>query len=288
MAAATFYELLGVEPCATHAEMREAFYERARRYHPDAHGQSTQRRRASAERRMRALNEAWSVLSDPSLRAAYDKALADGEDPIEALKQRPQNRQLETAAGFRSWLGVCGVIQQGHGRRAKLSLALDGATDLAPLAPLAPNRLHALHATNAPITDEQLVHLCEMESLSVLDLSNTRIGDRGLVYLQNLPALEELRLWDTAVTDAGLAVLGRIRSLRILGLGGTRITDAGLAHLQGLEHLRILQLWGTAVEGHGLAALHRLRSLEHVSLPWRVRGRSRRELREAVPGVMVA
>lgn len=288
MAAATFYDLLGVEPGATHAQMREAYYERARRYHPDAHGQSGTRRRATAERRMRALNEAWSVLSDPSQRAVYDQALRDGEDPEEALKKRPESRQLQAAAGFRSWLGVCGVIQQGHGRKAKLSLALDGATDLSPLAPLAPNRLHALHATNAPITDDQLIHLAEMESLRVLDLSNTVISDRGLIYLQNLPALEELRLWETRVTDAGLAVLGRIRSLRILGLGGTQVTDNGLAHLQGLEQLRILQLWGTAVEGHGLAALHRLTHLEHVSLPWRVRGRSRRQLREAVPGVMVA
>jgi hypothetical protein len=58
--------------------------------------------------------------------------------------------------------------------------------------------------------------------------------------------------------------------------------------LQGLEELRVLQLWGTAVQGHGLAALHRLRHLEQVTLPWRVRGRTRRELRDAVPGVMVA
>ena len=288
MLAVTFYELLGVEPGATHAQMRDAYYERARRYHPDAHGQSGTRRRASAETRMRALNEAWSVLSDASQRAVYDRALRDGIDPIEALKQRPESRQLQAAAGFRSWLGSCGVIQQGHGRKAKLSLAIDGATDLSPLAPLAPNRLHALHATNAPITDDQLIHLTEMESLSVLDLSNTRITDRGLVYLQNLPALEELRLWETSVSDAGLAMLGRIRSLRILGLGETRVTDAGLAHLQGLEHLRVLQLWGPEVEGHGLAALHRLSHLEHVSLPWRVRGRSRRQLRDAVPGVMVA
>ena len=288
MAEATFYELLGVEPRATHADIRDAYYERARRYHPDGHEQSGTRRRASAEDRMRALNEAWAVLSDSARREVYDRALGDGVDPREALKQCPESRQLQTAAGFRSWLGVCGVIQQGHGRKAKLSLALDGATDLAPLAPLAPNRLHALHAANAPITDDQLVHLAAMDSLAVLDLTATRITDRALVHLQNLPALEELRLWDNEITDAGLAILGRIRSLRILGLGGTRVTDAGLVHLQGLEHLRILQLWGTAVEGHGLAALHRLPRLEHVTLPWRVRGRPRRELRDAVPGVMVA
>ena len=287
MALVTFYELLGVEPGVAHSELREAYYERARRYHPDAHAQSGSRRQATAERRMRELNAAWTVLSDPNQRAVYDRALRDGADPIEALRETPEGRQLQTTAGFRSYLGVCGVIQQGHGRKAKLSLALDGATDLAPLAPLAPNRLHALHATNAPITDDQLIHLTEMESLTVLDLSNTSVTDRGLIYLQNLPALEELRLWETRVTDAGLAVLGRMRSLRILGLGGTQITDAGLPHLQGLEHLRILQLWGTAVEGHGLAALHRLRHLEHVTLPWKVRGRPRRELREAVPGVMV-
>lgn len=285
---ASYYEVLGVEPTATHAAIRDAYYERARRYHPDANAQSPRPRRATAERRMRALNEAWSVLSDAKKRAAYDRALREGTGTVPVVRRKKSDLALETTAGFRSWLGVCGVIQQGRGKKAKLSLALDGATDLSPLVPLAPNRLHALHAANAQIGDDQLVHLSSMESLTVLDLSGTRVTDRGLVHLQHLPSLEELRLWETNVTDTGLAVLGRIRSLRVLGLGGTGVTDAGLAHLQGLDELRVLQLWGTNVQGHGLAALHRLHQLEQVSLPWRVRGRSRRELRDAVPGVMVA
>lgn len=65
--AATLYEVLGVASDASPEALRAAHRERARRLHPDlASGDAAA---------MRALNEAWAVLSDPDRRAAYDRSL---------------------------------------------------------------------------------------------------------------------------------------------------------------------------------------------------------------------
>lgn len=62
----TLYEVLGVAPDASAEELRAAHRERVRRLHPDV---------ASGEAAaMRALNEAWAILSDPERRAAYDRS----------------------------------------------------------------------------------------------------------------------------------------------------------------------------------------------------------------------
>ena len=61
------YDVLGVAPGATPAEVRQAYLTLARRHHPDRHGGDTTR--------MQALNEAWAVLGDPVQRARYDRSL---------------------------------------------------------------------------------------------------------------------------------------------------------------------------------------------------------------------
>jgi curved DNA-binding protein CbpA len=68
----THYQLLGVAPTATMAEIRAAYLRLARRHHPDAGGDSA---------RMRDLNEAWSVLGDARRRRAYDRTVAVGRRP---------------------------------------------------------------------------------------------------------------------------------------------------------------------------------------------------------------
>lgn len=60
---ATYYELLGVDPAASTAELQRAYRARALELHPDVAGD---------EEAMRALNEAWHVLGNPSRRARYD------------------------------------------------------------------------------------------------------------------------------------------------------------------------------------------------------------------------
>jgi curved DNA-binding protein len=62
-----YYQILGVARDAGADEIKKAFRRLARKYHPDVS------READAEQRMREVNEAYTVLSDPDKRAAYDK-----------------------------------------------------------------------------------------------------------------------------------------------------------------------------------------------------------------------
>ena len=65
------YEVLGVSRGATDAELHRAYVRLARRWHPDVNGGS-----AEAEERMRAVNEAWALLGDPTARARFDRRSA--------------------------------------------------------------------------------------------------------------------------------------------------------------------------------------------------------------------
>jgi hypothetical protein len=62
------YDVLGVPPDATRAEVRRAYLALAREHHPDRVGGSLDR--------MQALNQAWETLGDPDLRRRYDRTLA--------------------------------------------------------------------------------------------------------------------------------------------------------------------------------------------------------------------
>ncbi len=69
------YEVLGVAPNATPQQLRDAHRQMALVLHPDRHAQSSPAERRLAERRMIEVNVAWSVLSDPSSRIAYDRTM---------------------------------------------------------------------------------------------------------------------------------------------------------------------------------------------------------------------
>lgn len=67
MAKRDYYEILGVPRNASQDDLKSAFRQLARKYHPDVSQES------DAEERFKEINEAYAVLSDEQKRSAYDR-----------------------------------------------------------------------------------------------------------------------------------------------------------------------------------------------------------------------
>ena len=68
MAEKDYYEILGVKKTATDAELKKAYRELAKKYHPDKNKGNKE-----AENKFKEISEAYAVLSDSDKRAQYDR-----------------------------------------------------------------------------------------------------------------------------------------------------------------------------------------------------------------------
>ena len=87
------YKRLGLERTASADEIQRAYRKLVAQYHPDKHQDNALR--ALAEEKVRSINEAYEVLSDPA-RARYDRgeqpSFAGGRQPT---TMSPQTKQFE-------------------------------------------------------------------------------------------------------------------------------------------------------------------------------------------------
>ncbi len=101
--ARTHYEVLGVPSGADPAEIRRAYVKLARRFHPDSHAGRSAAERAHADRRMRDVNEAWTALSDPTRRRAYDDRMVRARPP-RPEPSRPPGHGWRPRSDDDSWM----------------------------------------------------------------------------------------------------------------------------------------------------------------------------------------
>lgn len=101
----THYDTLGVKPDASENEIRAAFRELTRKYHPDRYSGDE---RGPAEERFQAITEAFNVLNRPESRDKYDKGLSmaigspsdsKGTDPKEFARRLAAKGAEEFRAG---------------------------------------------------------------------------------------------------------------------------------------------------------------------------------------------
>jgi curved DNA-binding protein CbpA len=91
--AKNYYAILGVSPTATFDEIRSAYRQRVKQYHPDYFGKD------SAP--FLGVQEAYDVLGDPANRNSYDRSLREAgirirsEQAAEPIVIRPRNATVE-------------------------------------------------------------------------------------------------------------------------------------------------------------------------------------------------
>jgi curved DNA-binding protein len=78
-----YYDILGVKPDASDAEIKSAYRKLARKYHPDVSKES------GAEDKFKSANEAYEALRDPAKRRAYDDLRARGYRPGQEFHPPP-------------------------------------------------------------------------------------------------------------------------------------------------------------------------------------------------------
>ena len=94
MSEADFYQVLGIKRTASSDEIRSAFRDLVKRYHPDLF--STAAEKEQATEKLRLINEAYAVLGTPQRRRDYDQSFA--QKPQARVRTRqPRRRRRATS-----------------------------------------------------------------------------------------------------------------------------------------------------------------------------------------------
>lgn len=98
--AASYYGLMGLHPSACVREIRQAYRDLSKLYHPDTTSLSA----AIATAKFQQLNEAYATLSNPERRTAYDRKIGYSTVPVvqPALhtEQKASTRKVQSSSAY--------------------------------------------------------------------------------------------------------------------------------------------------------------------------------------------
>ncbi|CAK1590306.1 unnamed protein product [Parnassius mnemosyne] len=110
---ASHYDVLGITPKATQSDIKSAYYELSKVYHPDKSNDET------AEKKFRAITEAYKVLGNVKLKKMYDKGLLVGRENTTRMDYQPEPEPTDPTLRF----------YKSHSKR-QVTPTIDGKTPI--------------------------------------------------------------------------------------------------------------------------------------------------------------
>ena len=216
---ADHYEVLGIDRQATPAQIRQAYYALARRYHPDRFRAGTlEDLLPLAEEFFRRVTEASNTLSRPELRRDYDESLAGSS-------QEPATRADTSSIARQNYTRARTLLERRHW--AEALTFLQNAVRLDPVQPDYQLALGELLARNPRRRADAEQHLlCAAELAPASPLAYVALGSlyaRAGRTTDAARVFREALRWDpaNAAAAAGLAELGPVEGSQ--EAGGPRV-----------------------------------------------------------------
>jgi hypothetical protein len=234
------YDLLGLSPGATPQQIRSAYRSLAMLFHPDRlpPQQLSPALRTFAEERLRLINAAYSVLSDPDRRAGYDLTLSGPA----ARRQRPAS--ADAAAGTPPAGAAPGPApaqppqtpsQAGHSPHQQRAWLNEQIADVEAALRLLTTERDRVHAELARRHTRTWRRYAVLLALTTLGSGQLMLAALGLAAL----APEAMPLPQRLLLFAGLAAAYEYAAVLLLVVGcaphsGGRLLSTARATLGGL------------------------------------------------------
>lgn len=121
-----YYEVLGVSPKASHDDIRAAYKDLMKKWHPDQFMEAGEAKVAEATRHSQEIGEAWFYLSDPGRRSNHDHNL---NTPRSTSGRSRRTKQEQTVQEVFDRL-VTAKVRAGWRKRAAQAQVLQDITNL--------------------------------------------------------------------------------------------------------------------------------------------------------------
>eukprot|EP00667_Euglena_gracilis_P022248 EG_transcript_24673 len=109
------YDVLGVAPDATPAQIKKAYYKKAQELHPDKNPDDP-----TAKERFQRVGEAYVILSDEKLRANYDKHGKDGVSDAPQMDSAALYAMIFGSEKFERYIGELQMATMTRGRQQQV------------------------------------------------------------------------------------------------------------------------------------------------------------------------